>query len=415
MNGSRSLTFCNLDKKNNTLRLKRFIVVLTAVVFLAGGLLLLRERFTPVADAAEAGRGQSSGPIIIIKGGTYTGNWGSYDTEVAAVEIRTAEPVIIQNATIRGAGHLIKSWGYNCNLTILNTKGYGLPPTPWKNYKKPRRFLAADVFSNVVVENCYLENTAGIYVGVEYLGNGTPAQTVKIRHNKARNIDGRIYGGEIELVQFVQFNFRNPIPHAEIAWNEVINTPDSSAVEDNINIYNTRGTPASPIRIHNNYIQGAYPYPSTVSEYSGGGIITDSPEADSSSATAYVKIYENQLIDLGNYCLGIAGGNNIEIFQNKMIVAAVSEDAKPYAYWTSGIWAKDYYNMNATYANAIHHNTIAVVGQSGTWRNDLADTVKADLFSNNVLQGGVTKAMERAVYSEWLKKQPTGKQQMPGR
>lgn len=410
MNGSCPLTLSALDKKNDNLRLNRLLVFLTLVVVLAGGIMLLWQPDTPSPSSAQTETQKSSGPIIIIRGGTYTGNWESHDTEVPAVEVRTSEPVIIQNATIRGAGHLIKSWGYNCNLTVLNTKGYGLPPTPWKNYRKPRRFLAADVFSNVVVENCYLENTAGIYLGVEYLGNGTPAQTVKIRHNKAKNIDGRIYGGEIELVQFVQFNFINPIQHAEIAWNEVINEPGNSAVEDNINIYNTRGTPNSPIRIHNNYIQGAFPFPATASEYSGGGIITDSPDADSSSATAYVQIFENQLIDLGNYCLGIAGGNNIEIFRNTIIVAAVSEDRQPYPFWTSGIWAKDYYKKHATYANTIHHNTIAVVGQKGTWRNDLADTVKAELFSNTVLKGNVTKAMEQAEYTEWLKKRPAKKQ-----
>src|SRR5690606_10271765 len=122
----------------------------------------------------------------------------------------TSEPVIIENSFIRGAGPLIRSLGQNADITIRNTKGYGLPPTPWRDYKKPRRFLALDVFKNVVVENCYLENTAGIYLGGQYTGNSTPSNTVKIRYNKVRNIDGRIHDG-LEIAQFVQFNFRGTL------------------------------------------------------------------------------------------------------------------------------------------------------------------------------------------------------------
>ncbi|MDX5437731.1 MAG: glycosyl hydrolase, partial [Pontibacter sp.] len=78
---------------------------------------------------------------------------------------------------------------------------------------------------------------AGIYIGQSYEGNGTSSETIKIRYNIAKNIDGRVYGGTT-FAQFVQFNFRKNISHAEVAWNQVINTPNNSAVEDNINIHN---------------------------------------------------------------------------------------------------------------------------------------------------------------------------------
>ena len=271
-----------------------------------------------------------AGPIIITKGGTYTGNWESRDAEVSAVEIKTSEPVFIVNANIRGAGRLIRSQGHAADITVRNTNGYGITPTPWKEYQKTRSFLVVDVFKNIVVENCYIENAAGINLGVSYEGNGTPQQTVKIRYNKVRNIDGRVHGGQA-IVNFVGFNFRNPIRHAEVAWNQVINEPDQSVVEDNINIYNTRGTPDSPIRIHNNYIRGAFPLPASASNYSGGGIISDSPETDSTQSTAYLKVYENQLVGLGGYCIGIAGGNHIEVYDNRMVVAARHANDSLYA------------------------------------------------------------------------------------
>ncbi|WP_460879006.1 hypothetical protein [Pontibacter rugosus] len=199
-----------------------------------------------------------AGPIVISKGGTYTGNWESRDSNIAAVEITTSEPVVIVNSNIRSAGRLIRFTGAVANITVRHTNGYGLTPTPWKDYKKPRNFLAADEFKNIVVENCYLQNVAGINIGGRYQGNGSTSETIKIRYNKVKNIDGRIYGGWV-AVNFVGFNFRNAISHAEVAWNEVVNDPNNSVVEDNINMHNTRGTSNSKIKIHNNYIQGAFP------------------------------------------------------------------------------------------------------------------------------------------------------------
>ncbi|ARS37698.1 glycosyl hydrolase [Pontibacter actiniarum] len=356
--------------------------------------------FSPKAASANY-----EGPLIITKGGTYSGNWESKDSDVAAVEIRTKEPVVIEHANIRGAGFLILSQGYGANVTVRHTKGFGLPPTPYSSYKKPRRFLAVDVFSNVVVEHCYMEKTAGIYLGVEYTGNGSPGQSIKIRYNKVRDINGQVYQGKA-IAQFVQFNYRGEVPYAEIAWNEVINTPGASAVEDNINIYNSRGAPHAPIRIHNNYIEGAFPYPLHLEQYSGGGILTDSPGTDSLTSTAYVQVYDNQLVGLGNYCLGIAGGNHIEMHHNRAVVAAVFNDGKPYHFWTGGIWAKDYYKMQNTFANSMHHNTLAVLGKDRTWRNEIFDSTFAAAaeYANDVLPDSVTKSLEQQEYKLWQEK-----------
>ncbi|MCJ8163499.1 glycosyl hydrolase [Pontibacter sp. E15-1] len=284
-----------------------------------------------------------SGPIVITKGGTYTGNWESNDSEVSAVEIKTSEPLIILNSNIRGAGYLIKSWYNSANLVVRNTSGYGLPPTPYQNYKKPRRFVTVNNFKNLVIENCYLEQTAGIYAGTMYEGNGTPNETIKIRYNIAKNIDSRVYGGNEDHSQFVQFNFRGNLPNAEIAWNQIINSPDLSRVEDNISIHNSKGTASSPIKIHDNYIQGAYPIPSTSISYSGGGILSDG-DGDASSCTAFVEAYNNQLVNLGNYSMGIASGNNIHYHNNRAVNSATFEDGSRFKMYTSGFWSKDYYN-----------------------------------------------------------------------
>src|SRR5687768_11239910 len=70
-----------------------------------------------------------SKPLVITKGGTYTGNWESRNSEIPAVDVRTSEPVIIINSNIRSAGYLIRSWGNESDITVKHTRGYGLPPT----------------------------------------------------------------------------------------------------------------------------------------------------------------------------------------------------------------------------------------------------------------------------------------------
>jgi hypothetical protein len=70
----------------------------------------------------------SAQTLIITKGGTYSGTWQSNDSRVPAVQVNTSEPVVIQNSTIKSAGHLIYSSSRNCNLTVKNTSGYGLTP-----------------------------------------------------------------------------------------------------------------------------------------------------------------------------------------------------------------------------------------------------------------------------------------------
>ncbi|CAM3675082.1 PA14 domain-containing protein [Pontibacter korlensis] len=345
-----------------------------------------------------------SGPLVITKGGTYKGNWESKDSEVAAVEIRTSEPVIIENSNIRGAGYLIKSWGYSVNLTVRHTNGYGIQQTPWRDYKKPRRFVTVNNFQNLVVENCYMESTAGIYAGTRYEGDNSSSEGIRIRYNVAKNIDGRVYGGDKEHSQFVQFNFKGAIRHAEVAWNQVINEADKSLVEDNINIYNTRGFAGSPIRIHNNYIQGAYPAPANGTKYSGGGIITDG-DAGINDCPAYIEAYENQLIGLGNYSMGIAGGNNIRYHHNRAVNAATFDNGSKYSMYTSGLWSKDYYHQNTTFANSVDNNVVGIVAWGyNNNRNDVSVAENADFKNNTFLPNPITKQSEKDEFSMWQSK-----------
>src|SRR5262249_6130122 len=155
----------------------------------------------------------------------------------------------ITNSNIRSRSTLIETTVDNAHLTVRNSSGYGLNPD--LAGKVPGRFLDAENFSSIDVENNYLEGTSGIYL-LNYRGNLAAGDTVKILRNLVHNIDGRESDGnggfltQSKIRQFLQTDKVQNVPGMEIAWNQVINDPGNSRVEDNINIHLSGGTAASP-------------------------------------------------------------------------------------------------------------------------------------------------------------------------
>ena len=206
---------------------------------------------------------RESRTVVITKGGTYTGDWSSGDPNVPAVSVETTEPVVLENAVIHAQGELIRARAGHARLTVRNCVAAG-----------SGRFLAAQDPDSLVVEHNEITGTGGIYV--LGFGDPTPGATVKVVANRAKNIDGR-RDGTVDLVQFLQLDKVRHVPGVEVAWNQVVNEPGRSRVEDVISVYLSGGTPDSPLSIHDNYIQGATPPPRRP---------TRTPAAASCSATA---------------------------------------------------------------------------------------------------------------------------------
>jgi parallel beta-helix repeat protein len=199
-----------------------------------------------------------------------------------------------------------------------------------------------------------MENTAGIYID-SYRGSSTASETVRVRYNKAKNIDGRYRNSGRGMVQFCVLNNVRSVKNIEIAWNEVINKPNESAVEDNINMHLSSGTSDSPILIHDNYIQGAYPSNLT-SGFSGGGImLADGANATASDASAFVRAYGNHVVSTTNYGIAIAGGHDNLIYNNRVISCGYVNLSSGLTYISGqnvGI-----YIMNVTKSTAFYNNT----------------------------------------------------------
>jgi hypothetical protein len=350
------------------------------------------------------------------------------------VTIRTSEPVTLVNSRLRGRGDLIQTAVGNTRLTVRNCYGYGLNPNVAG--KAPGRFLRAEYFRSIKVENNYLEGTGGIYL-LNYRGDTAAGDTVKVLNNRAHNIDGRKSDGHggwldynirtrlnngkaeegFEIRQFLQLDKVRGVPGMEVAWNEVVNDPGASRVEDNINIYLSGGTPDSPLRIHDNYIRGGYtirPWQDSYRDgtyaydwsYSGGGILLgDGATTDLAAAPAYVWAYDNQVVSTTNYGIAIAAGHDNQLYHNRIISCGLLPDGRAIAAQNVGayIWDLHKAGPKGFYNNGGHDNTVGWV-KAGGKRNDWW-MPNASSWVNNVHRvGPINRDTETAEFASWRRK-----------
>lgn len=331
----------------------------------------------PVLVWAVLHQGRGKPALTITHGGTYTGAYEGTDYSAAVILVRTTEPVVIDRCVLRGPGALIEAGVDHTNITVRNTRGSSTNPNHFDKCKG--RFFRAESFDSVVIENNELEGTAGIYL-LRYAGDFAPQHTVKILRNRVHNIDGRKSNGSggwrdtNELVQFVQLDKVRHLGGIEIAWNQVINDPGASAVEDNLSIYKSSGTASSPMLIHDNYIQGAYPTYPTAKDYSGGGIMLgDGSAATPDDAAAFVHADENQVVSTTNYGIAISAGHDLSFFRNRILSSGLLPDGRPIPAQNAGSYVWDMHRdaertPPTFYNNEGHENLIGWV--RGSSRND---------------------------------------------
>ena len=343
-------------------------------------------------------------PITISQGGTYSGNWQSFDPNVPAVKVTTSDPVVIENSNVKANGQLIDAEYGGANLTVRNTSGYGVEPNATQD--SPGQFLKAYQPTNISVEHCYMENTAGVYVN----GDGKVPQNLKIRYNRVSNINSRM-GTKVAVGHFIQLDKVQNTPGIEIAWNEVINEPYKSLVAENINVYLSSGTSSSPIRIHDNYIKGAYSAdPANYdSSYAGGGIMLgDGSSSNVSGAAGFVKVYNNQVLDTTTVGITITAGHDSEFYNNRVISSGLLPNGTRVADQNVGGVVWDLYNdisKGTYYNNSGHDNQIGWLGPDGGRRDWwLPDCASGKCTNNTTLPGPITLDTENQEYQTWLNK-----------
>jgi hypothetical protein len=376
-------------------------------------------------------------PLVITRGGTYSGAWSSDNPKIPVVLIKTTEPVILSKSVFTGRGILVQSGVDHTKLLITNCKGVGLKPN--LAGLCAGRFLDDESFDALRVEHCEMEHTAGIYLR-DFAGDrnisAKAARTIEIVDNLAMEIDGRktdeqgqylkfnlrknrktgaTEAGFME-VQFLQLDGIHAVPGIEIAWNHVINHPQLSRVEDNINIYNSSGTPASPIKVHDNCIRGAYncdPEAHSGSDdtfdydnsYSGGGIMLgDGSAKQPADRSGYVLACDNVVIGTTNYGIAIASGHNISFARNLIVSSGILKSGKPVAAQNVGayVWNASASNRKLPAAFVENGGTDNRVGwRNKDARNDWWIPDAAYWLRNTAIPGPITPDMEDNAEHQW--------------
>ena len=379
---------------------------------------LLPRHLLPVAAClapafAQAQATNYSAPLVITKGGTYTGNYQSLDSGVPCILVNTNQPVILDGCNLSGAGHLIQA-GSGANLTVRNCTGVALTPS---TDNTPRgHFVDIYKAQNLVVEHNTLIGTSGI-VANRWQSAGSGQGTLTVRYNVANNIDGRWRngtnnGGEgFTRSSFLQLNTVLGLPDVDIAFNQVINTPDQSRVEDNINFYNSSGTAASPLHVHDNFVRGGYPIPATAAGFTGSGLTTDGDANTASTASAYLEADHNQFVGVGNGAMNIAAGHDIYYHDNRLVSSGLLPDGRRFAASFSGIGVFNYYQQltSVFFNQRVENNTIGYVRWGGhdpyDDRQDLAPNACAPCAATTIhLPSPITLDTENQEWQSWLAK-----------
>lgn len=350
-----------------------------------------------------------SGPITITRGGTYRGNWSSSSTSVPAVSIRTREPVVIENCRLRGPGNLIASRfsasdGYaQVNVTIRNCYGQGTGPITAGEGRG--HFFIGVWPRRVVLENNYYANTTGVWV----LGNESAKymSALRITGNRVRNVVGRRNAIAISGVR--------EAPGVDVGWNEIINEPFKSWQEDNILTYHLMATQADPARIHDNFIDGAYPRNPRSDSSSGSGI-NAGDAGGRTGGNHWVRADNNHIVRPVNVGAFIAAGQNNLLSGNRVLRSGLLPDGTRIAHMGTGLYVYDccygqvasgYFRHNIARNNHAGYESVNSSGKVARHANRFdhcaRDSAGRSLCTGNTSPSGrVTTAMENAERQRWL-------------
>jgi hypothetical protein len=389
---------------------------------LAGGQAVVSGSYQGLTTSVPAGSSIGdvdwSAPIVITRGGTYTGNWQSTDGNTPAITVATTAPVIIENAHMRGVGNLITTSVAGTNLTVRNSLGVAMNAA---TKGQPNGiFLEVNSPARLDVEGNYIENARGGVIVHGYAGNRDGEQTIVIRANRARNLNGLLSDGHGSYLpgegtnrsqaRFIQFDTVQSVPGIDVGWNEVINYPGLSLVDDNIDVYRSSGTANRPLEIHDSYIQGAYPYKAAQDAYAGGGIKTEGGANDTDQeAPAFNNIHDNQVVGTVSYGIKFAAGHDNIAANNHVISSGLLTDGTRIAAQDVGLASS---GPNPTmYNNTMRDNLVgwacwkASCAQEGYRRDQFFPATPADYSTNSVLATGqVTLNTENDEYQVWLNK-----------
>ena len=308
------------------------------------------------------------GPLVITRGGTYSGSWESTDDR-PAVLFQTTEPVILESFRVRnltGARIMRSDWPLAVDLTLRHGWGYG----------GAGRFLELEGHKRFVMENCTLDKTSGVRLNLD-----APSSVTRLLRNRHLNIQhdaGSAFGN------FVQCNWiRNGV--LEVAWNEILNEYDLSHPEDIMSFINSAGG-----HVHDNYLRHNST-PGNAYNTSSQGTIT------LEQGTRGFVVESNQMVDTVNgVYFGPEEVDNIAR-HNRLI-----QDGKLPNGTRMGNGYSGFSNHNGA-RNQMRENVAGYVNRDGQ-RLDYWPMDTSEIALNTTLPDPITKATEDAEWPLWQQK-----------
>ncbi len=372
-------------------------------------------------SAAVTVTGLNHAPITIAYGGTYTGNWVSDDPGTPAILVQTNEPVYIENSSVTGKGSLIvvKGSGSGANVTIQNVTGTALDPGIAGQQRGS--FFFGTAMNSLAVTNCTMTGVSfGVYVEQSTL------TALSISNNVANNMEDRASDGNggfttvrPSLGHFAILSGVHATSGGDISWNQVIDADGNSSVEDIINIYGSSGqSAANSIRIHDNYLQGAFSPADTDDNYTGSGIMMDGSSNSLDTATGFVQIYDNQIVHTANVGIGLDAGHDISATDNSIVSCGkdtsgnwiATSYAVGLAFWNEHKTSVYFNNsVSGTTGGLVRPNAAGTPGASDLWAPAVSPALNNVLgsndFTNPCLAGGdLTLDPEYAEFEKWQAK-----------
>lgn len=298
--------------------------------------------------------------------------------------------------------HKFRAWSnYAYNLPYQDT-------TNWGNW-----FWCGANPKEIVIENNYMEGR-GVQLELTNQSAANQLQGFTFRRNVIKNIHGKLDSFLSSKTSVVNVQGNDvEVGGVLVEWNQVINAENESHTEDLMNFYRVRSKASSPITVRHNFLNGAY-YNDVNRKngdgiFSGGGIIFEMSQG--------AKVYGNLLVNLKNYCIGLAATNDMEVYQNKCIVASIHADGNYFNTGSSGLWSSYFYAGNWGNNNVFHDNEVGIRNTYGSLNTadhehmEIGVTDGSATAVNNLTweSKGMfpTKATEEALYTEWKQKLAT--------
>lgn len=324
---------------------------------------------------------RASGPIVISKGGVYTGTWTS-TTSVPAVRISTAEPVEIVGSVVTnlsGGPLIVTDWPLAATVTLRRVKAVG----------GAGRFFEAEGFRSVRIVRCTIVRTSGIR-----LASSVEGAAVLVTRNRQLNVLGPSHGAA-RLSQFLQLA-EVQTATVDVSWNEIINEFGKSEAEDVISIYKS-----AHAKVHDNYVQGGYPLTNT-KESSANGITVEVGEGNP-PASHDNEIWNNTVVDsVGG--IGLVGGHDNVAHHNRIVQDGRLQNGSRLRAANLGLAVWNIGGFASFANNRAHTNVVGYVHGEG-FRNDFwFPDAPGDYARNRSMRGRVTRATERREWTLWKAK-----------